>query len=110
MIFHYAEEKEVAQPHFKGGEKELWTKMHADENNKILLGRLKPGATVGLHKHEGSSEIIYVLEGKATVIDDGVPLQILAGEAHYCQEGHSHAVINDGPEDFVFFAVVPTHK
>ena len=110
MIFRYHEQEEVAQPHFKGGEKELWTKLHADENNKILLGRLKPGATVGEHRHEGTSEVIYAISGKAVVVDDGVRVEIEAGEGHYCEEGHTHAVINEGPEDFVFFAVVPTHK
>lgn len=71
MRFDFKTIEEKALPHFKGGEKELNAKMYVDANNKILLGRLVPGATVGEHKHEGSSEIIYGLSGKGCVICDG---------------------------------------
>ena len=64
MRFDFKTMEEKALPHFKGGEKELNAKLFADANNKILLGRLVPGATVGEHKHEGSSEIIFGLSGK----------------------------------------------
>ncbi|MBQ7416510.1 MAG: cupin domain-containing protein, partial [Acidaminococcaceae bacterium] len=61
MRFDFKTMEEKALPHFKGGEKELNAKMYVDANNKILLGRLVPGATVGEHQHESSSEIIYGL-------------------------------------------------
>ena len=101
--------------HFNGGEKELAAHMLVDENNKILLGRLVPGASIGYHRHENSYEIIYILSGNGKAIynaeDNGIERAVSemlsAGECHYCPEGHFHSLINDGEEDLVFFAVVP---
>lgn len=93
--------------HFKGGEKQMDANMFFDGTNRILYGRLEPGASIGYHKHEGNCEIIYILEGKAKyLMDEGVEYGT-AGQAHYCPEGHSHSMINEGPDDLVFFAVVP---
>ena len=109
MRFDFRTMEEKVLPRFKDGEKELNAKMYVDKNNKILLGRLVPGATVGEHKHEGSSEIIYGLSGKGCIICDGEKEILEPGVACYCPEGSSHTVINDGAEDLTFFAVVPEH-
>ena len=74
---------------------------------RIMKSRLIPGATVGLHNHEGSSDIIYILEGSGKVLYDGNEFRIEAGQVHYCPEGHEHSLINDSESDLVFFAVVP---
>ena len=92
---------------FKGGEKGLLAKMFSDENNNIIRARLIAGATVGEHAHETGSEIIFALSGEATATTDGVEEKLTAGDCHYCPKGHRHFLKNDGPEDFVFFAVVP---
>lgn len=94
------------QANFKGGEKGLLAKMFSDEQNKILRARLIAGATVGEHKHETGSEIIFALSGEATATTDGVVERLTAGDCHYCPKGHGHTLKNDGPEDFVFVAVV----
>lgn len=99
---------EFAQfPNFKGGEKELTANMFFDGENRILYGKLQPGASIGYHKHEGNCEMIFVLEGRAKyLMDDGVEYAS-AGQCHYCPEGHSHSMINESDEELVFFAVVP---
>lgn len=107
MVFCYKEMEEKVLPHFNGGEKELHAKMYVDNHNKILLGRLEPGATIGLHTHDTSSEVIYVLEGCGKVLYDGSYEKVEAGICHYCPRGHAHSLINDSEEDLVFFAVVP---
>lgn len=94
-------------PHFKGGEGEMIAKMYNDDLNRILLARLAHGHTVGLHTHETSSEIMYFLSGKGTVITDGASETVTAGDCHYCKKGSSHTLVNDGEEELVFFAVVP---
>lgn len=107
MILDFEKMEETVTPHFKGGEKEMAVRSYADENNRIMLNRLIPGASVGQHIHEGSSEIIYILEGSAKVLYDGAEMRIEAGQAHYCPDGHTHSLINDTDRDLVFFAVVP---
>lgn len=109
MLLDFDKMERQELPHFKGGEKALLAEMFADENNRILRGRLVPGATVGLHTHTGNSEIIYILEGRGTVLYDGAAEPVQAGVCHYCPEGHAHTLRNDSDGDLVFFAVVPQH-
>lgn len=94
-------------PNFKGGEKKMTANMFFDGDNRILLGKLEPGASIGYHKHEGNCEIIFILSGHAKyLMDEGVEYAE-AGQCHYCPVGHSHSMINESDEDLVFFAVVP---
>lgn len=103
--FDKMDEKEIKN--FKGGEKEFNVRMFDDGSAKVMKCRLAPGASIGYHKHEGNSEIIFVLSGSGAVKYDGEMLAIKSGEAHYCPEGHEHSLINNSNEDLVFFAVVP---
>ena len=107
MLIDFSTMEETVSPHFKGGEKETAARMFTDENGKIMRGRLIPGASIGLHTHETSSEIIYILSGMGKVLYDGGSERVTPGQCHYCPKGHSHSLINDGAEDLCFFAVVP---
>ncbi len=93
--------------HFNGGEGALEARMLVDEQNKILHGTLALGASIGLHTHATSSEIIYFLSGSGRMVTEGVEERVTAGDCHYCRKGESHTLINDGVENLVFFAVVP---
>ena len=83
--------------------------MFTDENNRIMMGMLIPGATIGLHRHEGSSEVIFIQSGSGKVLYDGKYEEVKAGDVHYCPEGHEHSLINDSEENLTYFAVVPNH-
>lgn len=107
MIINFNDIKEEEVKNFKGGEGALWAHMYFDGTNRIIKGTLKPGATIGYHKHEGNCEMIYVLSGNGKVLFDDTEERVAAGEMHYCPENHSHSLINDGNEDLVFVAVVP---
>ena len=107
MLIQFDAIQETAIPRFKGGEKELAAKMVFDGRNRILHGRLIPGASIGLHTPTDTSEILYVLSGAAAVVCDGLSELVSAGECHYCPIGSSHTVKNCGTDDLVFFAVVP---
>lgn len=107
MIIDFKDINDTVIKNFKGGEKEVSARMHVDEKNRIMYGRLIPGASIGLHTHDTSSEIIYVLQGTAKVLYDGKYEEVKKGMCHYCPKGHSHSFINDGNEDVIIFAVVP---
>ena len=82
------------------------------EKKVLLLHQfhdILPGSSIGLHTHEGNSEMIYILSGTGKVLCDGEYEPLAAGDCHYCPMGHSHAMFNDGDEDLVYFAIVPTH-
>lgn len=109
MILSFAQMEETPMPQFKGGEKTTYAKMHVDAQNRIMRSRLEPGASIGPHTHEGNSEVVYILSGSGKALYDGGEERLNPGDCHYCPEGHSHSIINDGTEDLVFFAVVPQH-
>ena len=107
MIIDFSKVAETTIEHFYGGEKTLSAKMYTDTHGKILYGKLEPGASIGLHTHETSSEIIYILEGNGKVLYDGAYETVTAGLCHYCPKGHTHSLINDSGADLIFFAAVP---
>jgi len=109
MILDFSKIEETVKTQFYGGEKELRAHMNIDKNNKILLGTLEPGASIGLHTHETNSEIIYILSGKGKVLFEGEYELVSAGLCHYCPQGCSHSLINDSDDKLTFFAVVPEH-
>ncbi len=106
MIDFVAMEEKLI-PNFKGGEGNFAVKMFANETTKILHGRLVPGASIGVHCHDTSSETIYILSGVATAILEGREEILTAGQCHYCPKGATHTMMNKGTEDLIFFAVVP---
>ena len=100
-------------PQIKGGEKELRANMFFDGTNRAFRGTLVPGATIGMHTHEDSCEIIFILSGNGTIVEkkpgtDQVTEQpVSAGDCLYCPKGHSHSLQNlNGSEDLVFYAAV----
>ncbi len=109
MLINFEQIPETVIPKMRGGEGQMVARMHTDEKNKIMRGLLAPGCTIGLHTHETSSEIIYILSGTGKVLYDGAYEPLSAGSVHYCPKGHGHSLINDSEEDLIFFAVIPEH-
>ena len=105
--FDLIEEKEEIS--FKGGVGSAFLKKQDDGLNRIMKIRLEQGSSIGLHRHEDSSEIIYILSGKATVTTDGITETVPSGCVSYCKKGSEHTVKNEEKSDLIFFAVVPMH-
>lgn len=109
ISFDQLDEKII--PKFRGGKKNTKAKMYADEKIKIMHGSLEPGASIGLHTHETSSEIIYILSGSGKVLYNDTTELLAPGECHYCPKGQAHSLINDSSDtDLLFFAVVPEQQ
>lgn len=107
MLLNFGQIPETVIPNMRGGEGQVAAHMFTDSCNKIMKGLLAPGCTIGLHTHDTSSEIIYILSGTGKVLYDGAYIPLAAGDCHYCPKGHAHSLINDGGENLEFFAVVP---
>ena len=113
MIIRFDEMDLSVLPQFKGGEKELRANMFFDGTNRAFRGTLVPGATIGMHTHEDSCEMIFILSGSGSIVEKTpgtaqVTVQpVSAGDCLYCPKGHSHSLQNlDGSEDLVFYAAV----
>ena len=67
---------------------------------------LPKGSSIGLHTHIDDQEIIYCLEGNATLISDGVKSPFKKGDINVNFKNHEHSVINDSEDDVILLAVV----
>lgn len=94
---------------FRGGEKNTRLGMYADSANRIMKVTLRPGASIGLHKHTTSSEIIFIITGAGVMTCDGVEERLRAGLCSYCPMGSEHTLRNEGQDELVFYAVVSEH-
>jgi mannose-6-phosphate isomerase-like protein (cupin superfamily) len=107
MLIDFSKLQEFVINNFYGGEKDTVARMFTDElSNCIMYGKLEAGASIGFHKHDNGSEIVYVLQGKGKALYDGSQEELSTGVCHYCPKHHSHSLINDSDEDLLFFAVV----
>lgn len=72
MLIRFDELEPSVVSHMKGGEGEARLQLVQDVDNKIMRSVLAPGASIGLHTHETSSEVMYFLSGTGKVLYDGV--------------------------------------
>ncbi len=64
-----------------------------------------PGVSIGEHRHEGTEEIYYVLEGHGTLIMDHQQSPVGPGDVSLVKSGHSHGIINTGQADLRLIVV-----
>lgn len=114
MIIKFDEMELSILPAFKGGEKEFAANMFFDGTNRIFKGTLVPGASIGIHTHDDSCEVIFILEGTGTILEKRpdeeleTTQSVTAGDCLYCPKNHTHSLKNTSSEgNLVFYAVVP---
>ena len=109
MKINFKNLEETILPQFKCGEGCYIKKHYSDDKVQIMLGRLDPGNSIGLHRHELNSEVMYMISGTATYVYEGEEEIVLPGEVHYCPMGKEHTLMNKGNEPLLLFAVVAEH-
>jgi len=75
-----------------------------------IKSTLKPGCSLGYHKHEGNSEAYFILAGTGTYNDNGILSEVTAGDTTFTPDGESLGIENTGTEDLVFMALVVSTK
>ena len=71
--------------------------------NRITL---LPGCEIGHHDHFGETETYYFLEGNGMYEEDGIAVEVTAGDVTFCDDGHGHGVKNSGNVPLVFVALI----
>lgn len=84
----------------------MTAKMYMDEQGKVIPCAFHIGGSIGLHKHETSDDINYVLSGNGKAICDGKEEILRRGTCHICKKGSEHSIINTGDEDLLLITVV----
>ena len=74
---------------------------------EIAWVTLKPGVSLGFHKHEVNEEVYAFISGTGIFTEnDGSEIEVGPGDMTVTRLGQSHAVRNEGTEDLVFIAVI----
>ena len=96
----------------RGGKGIISVEELASKDELYNKGRLfavttvKPGDSIGFHKHEGEMEAYYILQGKGLYSDNGVETEVNAGDVTYTPDGEGHSMANIGDEDLKFIALI----
>ncbi len=89
-----------------GGAGDVYAKMYMNSSGKVIISRLKPGASIGLHTQSSGNDINFVVSGTGRALCDGTEEILTPGVCHYCPKGSSHMIQNTGNEDLVLYTVV----
>lgn len=95
-----------------GGVGELEVVKLIDEEQFQGKGRLfahntlKPGASLGLHAHNGDVETYYILKGEGIINDNGNRQPVKAGDVIFTDNGEQHSLENTGSGNLEFIALV----
>jgi len=106
MLIDFHQMKEITMPGMNQGTGTMAAKLYMDEQGKIIPCAMHPGSSIGLHKHETSDDINYVLSGEGRAICDGQEEILRPGTCHICKKGSEHSIENTGSEDLVLLTVV----
>lgn len=106
MLIDFNEAPEVTVPGMNGGTGEMLARMHMGAHGKIISCRIRPGGSIGAHRHDTSDDINYVLSGKGRAVCDGVAEELASGCCHICPKGSEHSIVNTGEQDLCLLTVV----
>lgn len=106
MIIDFNAIPENTAPCPHGGEGECTAKTYSDPQRKIIPCRIHAGGSIGLHSHDSSEEICYVLYGNGIAVCDGIEEPLYTDTCHICPKGASHAIKNTGMTDLVLLTVI----
>lgn len=91
------------------GVETILTKEQMGKAGRLFVrGTLKPGHSVGMHRHEGDMEICYFLSGQGMVREeDGKNYTVYPGDVNVTPSGHAHEIVNTQSDaNLVYLAVV----
>ncbi len=106
MLIDFNKTKEITVPGMSNGTGTMSAKMYMDEQGKIIPCTIHKGGSIGVHKHETSDDINYVLSGNGKATCDGVEEILSLGTCHICKKGSEHSIENTGDEDLILLTVV----
>ena len=71
MRIDFNEKESVTVPGMNHGTGMMTAKMYADALGKVISCAIHPGGSIGMHCHETSDDINYVISGKGIAVTDG---------------------------------------
>ena len=106
MLLDFNKIKEIKVPGMNNGTGMMTAKMYMGKQGKIIPCSIHAGGSIGLHKHETSDDINYVMSGSGKAICDEKEEILSEGTCHICKKGSEHSIINTGNEDLVILTII----
>lgn len=106
MLIDFNAKDEKIFEGMNGGKGKVAAKMFMNSSGKVIVSRIEPGASIGLHTQANGNDINFVVSGEGKAFCDGNEEILTAGVCHYCPKGSSHEIINTGMEDLLLYTVV----
>ena len=106
MRIDFDETDERRIPGMNGGTGEMSAKLYMDDLRRIIPCKIHVGGSIGMHRHETSDDINYIISGVGMAHCNGQEEALSAGVCHICPKGSEHSIINTGTEDLVMLTVV----
>ena len=99
--------------HMRDGKGTVVVKHLLNPDEMLGKGRLfaeltvPPGASIGMHRHEGSVEAYYILQGVGRYYnDDDEPFDVTVGDMTLVDDQHTHSIENTGDTPLVLIGLV----
>ncbi|MDR3114734.1 MAG: cupin domain-containing protein [Treponema sp.] len=87
-----------------------WTDERTQRHVRLLAElSLPPGASIGLHRHDGETEYFCILAGTGVVNDDGKEVAVTSGDVVITGNGASHSIRNSGTVPLVLHGIIITY-
>ena len=106
MLIDFNSKEAITIPGMNNGTGMMSAKMYMSDNGKIIPCSIHPGGSIGMHRHDTSDDINYVISGTGIAVTDGLEEQLIAGCSHVCPKGSEHSITNTSDEDLVLLTVV----
>lgn len=106
MLLDFNMMPEATIPGMNGGTGTMTARMHMGAQGKLIRCAIHAGGSIGLHKHETSDDVNYVLSVTGKAICDGKEESLAPGTCHICKKGSEHSIVNTVEEDLVLLTVV----
>ena len=113
MIKRYQDMSSEVKTEVRGGKgtMEISYLFNHDESftahlDKMARVTLKLGSSIGIHPHDTTEEIYYILKGNALFYDNGEKKRLQPGDATITGGGGTHSIESQGPETLEMVAVI----
>jgi len=113
MLFRTSDEMVTQQMEgMRGGKGTVSVKHLLNPDELLGKGRLfaentvPPGASIGLHRHEGDVEAYYITQGSGIYCNDDERIAVKAGDLTLVDDHHQHSIENTGATPLVLIALI----
>lgn len=106
MLIKFDDIQEITMPGMNNGTGMMSAKMFIDNADKIISCSIHKGGSIGMHRHDTSDDLNFVISGTGKAICDSTEEILSAGSCHICKKGSEHSIVNTGDGDLVLFTVV----